>query len=72
MPKLALAIESDGPGKWKLVAGPSEDVASVIAHAKGESVKRGGGEASMLVLSTNGIEKRYKIGPVVAKAKVKS
>lgn len=71
MPKIAIAIESDAPGQWKLTRGPSEDVTDVLAYARAQSVLRGGGEASLLVLTTNGLEKRYKIGPALPTTKAK-
>lgn len=74
MVKVAVTVERSSPGgQWKLTAGPDEDVAGQIAKARGESVARGGGDGCLLVISTEGIEKRWKIGPASAapKAKVK-
>jgi len=64
MPKVAIAIEQPGPlSAWSVVSGPSDDVAGILATARAESVARGNGDGVLMVLSSTGIEKRYKIGP---------
>lgn len=63
MRKVAVTIEQHGlGGQWKLVAGPTEDVAALIESAKTISGKRGRGENTLVVLTTLGVEKVYKLG----------
>ena len=70
MRKVAVTIEQDGPsGQWKLVGGPTEDVTSQLELSRELSKNRGGGNGTLLVLSTVGIEKRLKIGPPPAASK---
>ena len=67
MRKVAIAIESAGGSAWKVADGPSENVTEVLANARAESVKRGGGDGFLLVISTSGLEKRYKVSPLAVK-----
>lgn len=70
MKKVAVTIEKHEPaGQWHMVGGPTEDVAGQIALAKSQAVARGAGEGTLLVISTVGLEKRYKVGPAPAKGK---
>ena len=72
MRKIAIAIESDPSGNLKVVGGPSTDVASVTAFVKSESVSRGNGDNEIVLLTTNGIEKRFKIAAIVKSEKSKA
>lgn len=63
MRKIAVMIESDAAGQLTLAGGPTEDVASILSAAKEFVRTRGGGAGQLLVLTTSGLEKRFKIGP---------
>ena len=63
MKKVAVAIECHGAGgQWKLVSGPSDDVAAIIDGVKAIAAKRGRGDNTLAVLTTLGVEKVYKVG----------